>query len=304
MKGSEETTFSNDSLMPTVSSCPPLRTVGRSRTDPGKGDEPCHSDPVKSTKASLECDLKRVTLESAESGMPTLNDIIGLTPYQQKLLTQSWPNIYSNGPNGAFASNIYYNLCNRNAKAKALMQKADTAAVFAQSDVDCSKMHTRLTLELIDNVVKNLDQSPDRFIDYLMELKRVTLESAESGMPTLNDIIGLTPYQQKLLTQSWPNIYSNGPNGAFASNIYYNLCNRNAKAKALMQKADTAAVFAQSDVDCSKMHTRLTLELIDNVVKNLDQSPDRFIDYLMEVGQCHRHLKAEGLSQAAWDDLG
>uniref|UniRef100_A0A914REN7 Globin family profile domain-containing protein n=1 Tax=Parascaris equorum TaxID=6256 RepID=A0A914REN7_PAREQ len=69
-------------------------------------------------------------------------------------------------------------------------------------------------------------------------------------------------------------------------------------------KADTAAVFAQSDVDCSKMHTRLTLELIDNVVKNLDQSPDRFIDYLLEVGHCHRHLKAEGLGQAAWDDLG
>lgn len=67
----------------------------------------------------------------------------------------------------------------------------------------------------------------------------MTLESAESGMPTLNDIIGLTPYQQKLLTQSWPNIYSNGPNGAFASNIYYNLCNRNAKAKALMQKVKT-----------------------------------------------------------------
>uniref|UniRef100_A0A915BT33 Globin family profile domain-containing protein n=1 Tax=Parascaris univalens TaxID=6257 RepID=A0A915BT33_PARUN len=166
----EETTFSNDSLMPTVSSCPPLRTVGRSRTEPGKGDEPCQSDPVRSTKASLECDLKRVTLESPESGMPTLNEVIGLTPYQQKLLTQSWPNIYSNGPNGAFASNIYYNLCNRNAKAKALMQKADTAAVFAQSDVDCSKMHTRLTLELIDNVVKNLDQSPDRFIDYLLEV--------------------------------------------------------------------------------------------------------------------------------------
>uniref|UniRef100_A0A914S005 Uncharacterized protein n=1 Tax=Parascaris equorum TaxID=6256 RepID=A0A914S005_PAREQ len=52
----QETTFSNDSLMPTVSSCPPLRTVGRSRTEPGKGDEPCQSDPVRSTKASLECD--------------------------------------------------------------------------------------------------------------------------------------------------------------------------------------------------------------------------------------------------------
>ncbi|VDM40888.1 unnamed protein product [Toxocara canis] len=154
--------------MPTISACPPLRTVGRSRTEPGTADEPSRGDSIKSTRGPLDFVLKRATTDSSESGMPALNEIIGLTPYQQKLLTQSWPNIYSNGPNGAFASNIYNNLCNRNAKAKALMQKADTASVFAQSDMDCSTMHTRLTLELIDNLVKNLDQSPERFIEYLM----------------------------------------------------------------------------------------------------------------------------------------
>ncbi|VDK49927.1 unnamed protein product [Anisakis simplex] len=170
----EETSFSADTLMPTVSTiCPSLGTVGRSKTDPGTDDEqPSRSDcSVKSSKPSFDYNLKTISSDGVDTSiLPALNETIGLTPYQQKLITQSWPNIYSNGPNGVFASNIYNNLCSRNTKAKALMQKADTASVFAQSDMDCSTMHTRLTLDLIDNLIKNLDQKPDRFIEYLTDI--------------------------------------------------------------------------------------------------------------------------------------
>lgn len=94
--------------------------------------------------------------------------------------------------------------------------------------------------------------SPDITADALLKPK------------TLNDVIGLSGegdrrserylrlpcgslvnwsnvsvYQQRLLTQCWPNIYATGTTGSFASNLYQTLFNQNAKAKTLMQKVPT-----------------------------------------------------------------
>lgn len=52
------------------------------------------------------------------------------------------------------------------------------------------------------------------------------------------------------------------------------------------------------------MHAKLTLELIDMIVRNLESSPSEIIAYLTEIGQCHRNLKSEGMSVAMWDDFG
>jgi hypothetical protein len=121
---------------------------------------------------------------------------------------------------------------------------------------------------------------------------------------TLRDIIGITVYQAKLLLQCWPNIYSTGTSGSFASQLYSSLGKRNPKAKTILTKADGVAVFSQSDTDCTSMHTKLTLELIDTIIRTLDSSPTNMITYLTEIGQCHRNLKDEGMSTAMWDDLG
>lgn len=56
-----------------------------------------------------------------------LSEVIGLSVYQQRLLIQCWPNIYSTGMNGVFATNLYTTLCNKNSKAKQLMQKVGTS---------------------------------------------------------------------------------------------------------------------------------------------------------------------------------
>ncbi|CAP29091.1 Protein CBR-GLB-24 [Caenorhabditis briggsae] len=120
----------------------------------------------------------------------------------------------------------------------------------------------------------------------------------------LNEVIGLTAYQQKLLTQSWPNIFTTGASGPFANSLFATLSARNAKAKELLTKANGVAVFAKSDMDCSMMHCRVTVEVLDTVIKNLDADHSRVTQYLTEVGKQHRHLKAEGLSSAVWDDLG
>lgn len=52
------------------------------------------------------------------------------------------------------------------------------------------------------------------------------------------------------------------------------------------------------------MHCRVTVEILDTVIKNLDNDHARITQYLTEIGKQHRHLKAEGLSSAVWDDLG
>ncbi|KAI6190183.1 GLoBin related [Aphelenchoides bicaudatus] len=120
----------------------------------------------------------------------------------------------------------------------------------------------------------------------------------------LSEVIGLSVYQQRLLLQCWPNIYSTGTNGFFAANLYSNLCNKNAKAKQLMQKADGVSVFSQSGMDCTQLHTKLTIELVDQIIRNLDGSPGPIIAYLNEIGQAHKSLKSEGISVNTWDDFG
>uniref|UniRef100_A0A0N4ZKK4 GLOBIN domain-containing protein n=1 Tax=Parastrongyloides trichosuri TaxID=131310 RepID=A0A0N4ZKK4_PARTI len=121
---------------------------------------------------------------------------------------------------------------------------------------------------------------------------------------TLSEVIGLSNYQQKLILQCWPNIYTTGAGSTFASNIYPNLCSKNAKAKALLQKADGVAVFSNSEIDCTTMHSKLTLELMDSVVKNFDSNPLPLISYLQETGHYHRNLKLQGMNMSMWDDFG
>ncbi|GMS81903.1 hypothetical protein PENTCL1PPCAC_4078, partial [Pristionchus entomophagus] len=120
---------------------------------------------------------------------------------------------------------------------------------------------------------------------------------------TLSEIIGLTAYQQKLLTQCWPNIYSTGPGGQFSNAIYHRLQTTCPKAKQLLAKANGVAVFANSDVDCTAMHSRVTIELLDTAIRNLDADHTKLTAYLIEVGRSHRPLRAEGLAIAVWDDL-
>uniref|UniRef100_A0A8R1I2Y1 Globin domain-containing protein n=1 Tax=Caenorhabditis japonica TaxID=281687 RepID=A0A8R1I2Y1_CAEJA len=137
--------------------------------------------------------------------------------------------------------------------------------------------------------------------------KRSTGDLSCPPSPTrrnLNEVIGLTAYQQKLLVQSWPNIFTTGASGPFANSLYTTLSNRNAKARQLLQKANGVAVFSNNDMDCTVMHCRVTVEILDTVIKNLDGEHTRITNYLTDVGRQHRHLKAEGLSNAVWDDLG
>uniref|UniRef100_A0A914YGS6 Globin domain-containing protein n=1 Tax=Panagrolaimus superbus TaxID=310955 RepID=A0A914YGS6_9BILA len=148
---------------------------------------------------------------------------------------------------------------------------------------------TKLSAQLSDIAFKR--SNPDLSIDGIKQR-------------TLRDIIGITVYQAKLLLQCWPNIYSTGTSGPFASQLYSSLGKRNPKAKTILTKANGVAVFSQSDIDCTSMHTKLTLELIDTIIRTLDNSPTNIINYLTEIGQCHRTLKDEGMSTAMWDDLG
>ncbi|CAI2353449.1 unnamed protein product [Caenorhabditis sp. 36 PRJEB53466] len=137
--------------------------------------------------------------------------------------------------------------------------------------------------------------------------KRSTGDLSCPPSPTrrnLNEVIGLSAYQQKLLVQSWPNIFTTGASGPFATSLYATLSNRNAKARQLLAKANGVAVFSNNDMDCTVMHCRVTVEILDTVIKNLDNEHTRITNYLTEVGRQHRHLKAEGLSSAVWDDLG
>lgn len=62
------------------------------------------------------------------------------------------------------------------------------------------------------------------------------LEAATRGR-LLHERIGLTTYQQRLLTQSWPLLWSTGTNAAFAASIFATLCVRNRRAQQMMQKA-------------------------------------------------------------------
>uniref|UniRef100_A0AC34QWU1 Globin n=1 Tax=Panagrolaimus sp. JU765 TaxID=591449 RepID=A0AC34QWU1_9BILA len=136
-------------------------------------------------------------------------------------------------------------------------------------------------------------------------LKRSTPDLLDNVKPkTLKDIIGISSYQAKGLLQCWPNIYATGTSGIFASQLYSNLCRRNPKAKTILQKADGVAVFSQSGTDCTSMHVKLTLELIDTIIRNLDSNPTNIISYLTEIGQSHKALKDEGMSIALWDDFG
>jgi len=137
-------------------------------------------------------------------------------------------------------------------------------------------------------------------------LKRSTPDLCVDAMRprTLRDVIGISTYQAKGLLQCWPNIYATGTSGSFASQLYSNLCSRNPKAKTILQKANGVAVFSQSDTDCTSFHVKLTLELIDTIIRSLDSSPTSVITYLTEIGQSHRTLKDEGMSIALWDDFG
>ncbi|TKR60204.1 hypothetical protein L596_027490 [Steinernema carpocapsae] len=182
-------------LSPTSSAYPSLRCVGRSRTDPENDADVLNRPPSESPKLKTQVDIKlkrsSPDLSNADTSSAkarTLSEVIGLSAYQQKLLVQCWPNIYSTGLNANFASSIYYNLCNRNAKAKQLMQKADGVAVFCQSEVDCTTLHAKLTLELVDTVIRSLDKSPQNLINYLQEIGYRNLKREGMSLNTWDDL--------------------------------------------------------------------------------------------------------------------
>ncbi len=63
-------------------------------------------------------------------------------------------------------------------------------------------------------------------------------------------------------------------------------------------------MFANSDIDCTLLHAKTIIELLDGVVRNLDSNGDQFIDYLMRIGAAHRSLRSEGLGAQVWEELG
>ncbi|CAD6196392.1 unnamed protein product [Caenorhabditis auriculariae] len=143
-----------------------------------------------------------------------------------------------------------------------------------------------------------------RNLNELLGSRSSVVENTETPFESVASKAGLTAYQQKLLLQSWPNIYATGSNAQFASSLYTVLCNKNPKARQLLAKANGVAVFANSDVDCTAMHARATVELLDAVVRGLDSDHSRLTNYIIELGRAHRGLRQEGLSIAVWDDLG
>ncbi len=72
----------------------------------------------------------------------------------------------------------------------------------------------------------------------------------------------------------------------------------------MLLQANGVAMFAQNETDCSMMHAKMTLELLDSTIRNLDANADGLIAYLREIGCIHRNLRAEGLVTQVWDDFG
>uniref|UniRef100_A0A0K0FLH3 GLOBIN domain-containing protein n=1 Tax=Strongyloides venezuelensis TaxID=75913 RepID=A0A0K0FLH3_STRVS len=151
----------------------------------------------------------------------------------------------------------------------------------------------------VSNVLgqKEIQDFNNKFLDF-------NLDTSTTRSKTLSEQIGLSYYQQKLILQCWPNIYTTGVGSNFASNIYPTLCAKNSKAKVLLQKADGVAVFSNSEMDCTTMHSKLTLEMMDSIIKNLDSNPIPIISYLQETGHSHKNLKLQGMNMSMWDDFG
>src|SRR4051794_15116560 len=57
-------------------------------------------------------------------------------------------------------------------------------------------------------------------------------------------------------------------------------------------------------MNCTQIHTKLTIELVDQIIRSLESPPGPIIAYLNEIGQCHKNLKSEGVSVNTWDDFG
>lgn len=143
-------------------STPTLATCGRSRTDPGGGEtesssqerlspslgtrqggkmvegmqqSPLHkrSSPdmryYTASPTSSTIGKRDVARTKTSAPQESLADVVGLTPYQQRLLIQTWPNIYGTG-GASFGLSVYNALCNNNGNAKTLMQKVGNSAVF------------------------------------------------------------------------------------------------------------------------------------------------------------------------------
>uniref|UniRef100_A0A1I7X3J8 GLOBIN domain-containing protein n=1 Tax=Heterorhabditis bacteriophora TaxID=37862 RepID=A0A1I7X3J8_HETBA len=69
-------------------------------------------------------------------------------------------------------------------------------------------------------------------------------------------------------------------------------------------KANGVAVFANNDVDCTAMHGRITVDLIDAAIRNIDGDHNRLTAYIVEIGKCHRNLRQQGLGIGMWDEFG
>ncbi|PAV82179.1 hypothetical protein WR25_19258 [Diploscapter pachys] len=173
----------------------------------------------------------------------------------------------------------------------------------------CSAVTSSGTGPHTPSLSPNRNRTIDFPSDLPMSLKRLAGDLTSSSPPSpskksLAEYTGLSVYQQKLLVQSWPNIFSTGANGQFASSIFTNLSNKNAKAKQLLTKANSVAVFSNDMMDCSAMHAKLVVELIDNIIKNLENEHCTITQQIVEIGRMHRGLKPEGLGIQMWDEFG
>ncbi|CAJ0929683.1 unnamed protein product, partial [Mesorhabditis belari] len=148
----------------------------------------------------------------------------------------------------------------------------------------------------------SLDAHDEAILQTKRSMSNLSIETPTKK--SLAEVIGLTTYQQKLLIQAWPTIYSTGVGGSFASSIFMYLGMKNSKAKQIFAKANSVAVFANSEMDCTSMHSRATLDLLDTIVKCLDQDHTKITAYLFELGKRHRSLRQDGLCSTVWDDMG
>lgn len=64
-----------------------------------------------------------------------------------------------------------------------------------------------------------------------------TFDATTKSTKSLADMIGISSYQHKLIIQYWPKMYGTGGASQGAA-IYVNLCNKNTRAKSLIQKVN------------------------------------------------------------------
>lgn len=122
---------------------PSVAIIGRSKTDDDATQDPVPSrrqvhppflptcsSPLETRPSARE---RRRRWASAWVSPRIQLAFSGLSSYQRRALFQTWPNIYSTGPGGAFASSVYVRLSTKSSKAKELLSKVLVRPSFGLS---------------------------------------------------------------------------------------------------------------------------------------------------------------------------